>query len=239
MQKLTLPEGVTEIGSLYSSQGVFGDCYGLQQINLPSTLRIIGAHTFENCWNLPSVSIPSGVTDIGDYAFSGNYWLEKADLRGVSVIEGSAFASCSRLKEVQLGDGLKTLGTGAFSNCVQLKRLYLPDRITKIEEMPHSYGSTTLVARKGTTTASRLRAYSISFVEPLMLQMPTDIERIESEAFCGSTAEAVVIPEGCVSIDARAFADMPSLHYVVLPESVTEIAEDAFEGSPVMCFVQE
>ena len=330
LQKLILPEGVTEIGSLYSSQGTFEDCYGLQQIHLPSTLQTIGAHTFENCWNLASISIPSGVTNIGDYAFSGcsklqrfemksgsavlceyafdncvdltkvdlggiskiepyafnmcsaltsitlpagvkevgqyafyrcnklqsieipegsaklcnsafsgNYWLEKADLRGVSVIEGTAFYSCSRLKEVQLGEGLKTLGSGAFTNCVQLKRLYLPDDITKIEGMPHSYGSTTLVARKGTTTASKLRAYSISFVEPVVLQLPADIKQIDAEAFCGSAAEAVVIPEGCFSIGARAFADMPSLHYVVVPESVTKIAEDAFEGSPVMCFDQE
>ncbi len=52
---------------------------------------------------------------------------------------------------------------------------------------------------------------------------------IEEEAFAGAAFEAVIIPEGCTSIDSRAFADCPNLVYVRIPASVTSVAEDASE----------
>ena len=66
-----------------------------------------------------------------------------------------------------------------------------------------------------------------------VLELPTGLKAIEEEAFAGITARTVVIPEGCTSIGSRAFADCGSLKYVVIPDSVTGIEGDAFEGSKV------
>ena len=52
---------------------------------------------------------------------------------------------------------------------------------------------------------------------------------IEAEAFSGIAAEAVIIPEGCLTIGSKAFADCPNLKYAQIPAN-TSYAEDAFDG---------
>ena len=64
------------------------------------------------------------------------------------------------------------------------------------------------------------------------MKLPAMLKRIESEAFMNLAFEAVIIPDGCVEIGSKAFADSPNLIYVWIPESVTSIAEDAFEECP-------
>ena len=60
--------------------------------------------------------------------------------------------------------------------------------------------------------------------------LPEETKRIEAQAFMGSAADLIVIPDGCESIASRAFADCKKLTRVEIPESVTAIADDAFDG---------
>jgi len=59
----------------------------------------------------------------------------------------------------------------------------------------------------------------------------TPLKEIAEEAFVGSMAEIVVVPEGVQRIGSRAFADCPNLYKVILSDSDVEIADDAFEDS--------
>ncbi len=68
------------------------------------------------------------------------------------------------------------------------------------------------------------------------LQLPGALSEIEEEAFAGITAEALVIPDGAVSIGRRAFADNSVLKQVVLPASLTTISNDAF-GDAAMTII--
>lgn len=69
-----------------------------------------------------------------------------------------------------------------------------------------------------------------SFASDDMLELPTNLTFIEDQAFMSSSAVNVVIPNGCISIGAAAFADCTELQYIVIPESVKSIADDAFSG---------
>ena len=68
------------------------------------------------------------------------------------------------------------------------------------------------------------------------LILPALIQSIEEEAFAGTAAEIVILPEGCASIGARAFADSAALTSVYMPDSVTDIADNAFTGSDGVAF---
>jgi len=67
--------------------------------------------------------------------------------------------------------------------------------------------------------------------DPAQLILPSDLVRIEEEAFAGSQVVSVVCPVGLLSIGSRAFAGCETLRLIVIPGSVTEIAGDAFEGA--------
>ena len=64
------------------------------------------------------------------------------------------------------------------------------------------------------------------------LVLPQGTTDIEASAFEGICAEVVVVPESCSHIGERAFADCPSLKYIVLaPGSEAEIDPGALAGS--------
>ncbi len=65
----------------------------------------------------------------------------------------------------------------------------------------------------------------------LTLTLPGGLIRIESEAFRGSPAEIVIIPEGCTEIGDLAFADMPNLKEIRIPSSVSVIGTKVFGES--------
>ncbi len=62
------------------------------------------------------------------------------------------------------------------------------------------------------------------------LKLPAFLKEIGEEAFAGCSEESVIVPDGCETIGARAFADSVSLRTITIPASVTSIAADAFDG---------
>lgn len=78
--------------------------------------------------------------------------------------------------------------------------------------------------------SGRMAKFTVTVTEAVTLYLPASLAAVPDEAFVGAAAGEVVIPEGCASIGSRAFADCTNLYAAVIPASVTEIAEDAFEG---------
>ena len=94
-------------------------------------------------------------------------------------------------------------------------------------------GSATITA----TASSGISAEcSVSVRAVQELNLPAFLQSIEEEAFAGTAAETVILPEGCTSIGARAFADSAALTFVYMPDSVTDIADNAFAGSDNVTF---
>lgn len=66
---------------------------------------------------------------------------------------------------------------------------------------------------------------------PCDVVMPTDLTEIRQEAFQAAGLQGVDLTgSGITTIGARAFADNGELVVVIIPDSVTQIAEDAFDG---------
>lgn len=93
-------------------------------------------------------------------------------------------------------------------------RLLAPGTATITAALPGS------VTRKQTITVANENRYVL----------PAGLVRLEDEAFYACPASIVVLPGGCQSIGARAFADCPRLRRIEIPSSVSSIAEDALDG---------
>ncbi len=71
------------------------------------------------------------------------------------------------------------------------------------------------------------------------LTLPSKLQVIDVEAFCGDTSlEKVIVPVGTTEIRSRAFANS-SLTQITLPDTLTSIADDAFAGCGQFTFVAE
>jgi len=86
--------------------------------------------------------------------------------------------------------------------------------------------ATITVTALGGQTASQ----TITIEDLSVFTLPAALKVISDEAFAGSTANVIVIPEGCTTIGSRAFAGCTDLLEITIPASVTEIAADAFSG---------
>ena len=67
--------------------------------------------------------------------------------------------------------------------------------------------------------------------EESVFLLPEALQFIEDEAFEGTAASKIILPEQLQAIGQRAFADNPMLTEVIIPDSVRSIASDAFVGS--------
>lgn len=89
-------------------------------------------------------------------------------------------------------------------------------------------GTATITAT--TFDGSKTAKFNVTVVKATTLRIPAGTKRIEDEAFESVAAATVIIPDGCESIGARAFAGSKNLVRAEIQASVTEIADDAFEG---------
>ena len=84
--------------------------YGINQVDIPPTVKKIRLDAFALCSQLLDIKIPEGVSNI---------------------LSGS-FIGCSYLTNVQLPSTIDTIGVSVFERCSRLENLYIPASATQI-----------------------------------------------------------------------------------------------------------
>ncbi|MCR5512174.1 MAG: leucine-rich repeat domain-containing protein [Prevotella sp.] len=146
----TISNSVTEIGT-----SIFQNCTSLTSIDIPNSVTIIGSTAFGNCTSLTFVTIPNSVTSIYSGAFSGCTSLTSVTIpNSVTHIERGAFdalisitflnevvssqlftdrqISKKNLKEIILGEGVKTVGEKAFYGWENVEKVEFASTVTSI-----------------------------------------------------------------------------------------------------------
>ncbi|MBR6825365.1 MAG: leucine-rich repeat domain-containing protein, partial [Oscillospiraceae bacterium] len=129
--KLSIPEGVTHIGSY-----AFDGCEDITAVDVPSTLCSVDIGGFRGCLGLTSISFPEGFTALGDDAFSGCFDLQEVYLPAtLKTIGARAFYCCSQLRSCAIAEGVTSLGEEAFYCCSSLTEMIFPNgELTAIAE---------------------------------------------------------------------------------------------------------
>ena len=131
---------------------------------------------------------------------------------GITHVGGCAFMNSPNLVSVQLPEGLQRIGSNAFSNCVSLKSILVPSSVTRFGSNPFDYGTVVFCYADSTAkTWAESRGLKVFTLDENVLTLPADTRTIESEAFAGLGGSLIV----------------------EIPDSVTSIAADAFDGSDV------
>lgn len=231
--RAVIPEGVTRIG-----EAAFKDCIGLQWVRIPSTVTEIGSSAFKECTALTTFTLPNSLTRIDRQAFTHCNSLASVVIPGqVQEIGEQAFYCCESLTTVVIHPGVTKIGEEAFARCTSLVSVVIPDTVTEIAG--RAFCGCTKLAQV-TIPASVERIGPLAFKNCNIIQLDHPCLRIENGLalssgaveYCAAQLSKAVIPQGVTKIGARAFYRCETLVEVDIPDTVTEIADCAFNYCP-------
>ena len=203
IRRIILPEGVVRIG-----MAAF-PFMGLEEINIPSTVREIGSTAFGyDRWLNCELVIPEGVEEIRYQTFNECNRLTIAPRLPKSLIKiGEHAFSMTRFDNLAFPDGLEEIGQGAFQDC-GLSSVHLPNTCSAIGDM----------------------AFQLS-KNIKEIVMPADLECIPFGLFsmCDGL-ETLTIHENCRRIEEAAFMLCSNLRKVSFNQKLETIGYDAFYG---------
>ena len=179
-----------------------------------------------------SYTVPKGVTWIDGSAFAYNHHLVSISLPDeVTSLGASAFYDCTNLEEVNLSSNLKTLAGYLFWNCKHLKSVIIPKGVTYlgINLFNGCTSLTSVTMPESVTTVDTSIFENCTSLKSVKLS--PNLDRINHKMFlnCSSLAD-IQIPKSVISVWSNAFEGCKALKTLDLPESVTRLGDFVFSG---------
>ncbi|MDE6792283.1 MAG: leucine-rich repeat domain-containing protein, partial [Muribaculaceae bacterium] len=228
-----LKEGMTEIPD-YKNIGLT-PYEG--EIELPSTLKHIGAYAFYDNKEVYSIIMPEGLESIGEFAFAG----------------------CELLENQILPSTLKEIGNGAFAYCTSLTEISLPEGLTKLgdfnperdpikgDNIQEGYLREYRGVFQGCSALEKaILVADIDYLGDYMFDQcrklnkvyfPLELKSIGKNTFSGChDLEEITFPITLESIGEYAFAspgDGGGITSVNIPDNVKSIGRCAFKEQPI------
>ena len=242
LTSVNIPDGVTKIGAC-----AFNGCTSLCEIHVPESVEEIGLYAFGGCDNISvhyagmkqkwsklypasalSVNCENGYAEPENNAGKAVY----ADGRivpiphGTEIIPAGAYKN-TKLKEIVLPEGVKSIGYGAFYECAELVRVVLPEGLETIGEMAF-FSCTALEIVNLPESVRAINNSAFCCTALTKISIPKNVERIGKNAFCAcKELSEVTISHGVMEIEDKAFSDT-AITKISIPESVKRIGTYAF-----------
>lgn len=205
IESFVAPEGMTSI-----TANSFENAKALKTVTLHNGITSIGMHAF--CGTaIKQITIPASVTEISVSPFLGGPAeigaFENCTELETVVFEGSMttdmggymFSGCTKLKNVTLPSGMKTITQGMFNGCTSLETIAIPSTVTKIEQKAFlDSGLTQITLPEGLTTIENSAFENTKLVE---IEIPSTVTTLGGGASSG----------GAIPILPRAALVLPGL----------------------------
>lgn len=193
----------------YLPYGLFGKCTGLEIINFPASLQVIGDMAFHSCSALKEVKLSSSdLQSIGENAFYGCSALENVEFpTTLQSIGEQAFSGCEVLDNVVIPEGLKKICQNAFWGADGLKNVTYNAILCEVEgrgnDSPFGGKIENLtIGDKVTYIPKSLFNSRGNFSE---LVIPNSVEEIQYSAFYNCGITSLTIGENVKKIGRNAF----------------------------------
>lgn len=113
----------------------------IQQIHLPTSLKVISKNAFRDARQLKTISIPDSVTNIGMCAFYDCQLLDSVHLgSGITELNDSTFGQCKSLQSINIPRSITSIWTHCFSGCV-LRDLFIPNTVVNFPNNTLNFSS--------------------------------------------------------------------------------------------------
>lgn len=210
LKKIVIPDSVTELGS-----AAFRGCWSATEIVIGTGIKMLPQYTFQSCGSLTEVIIPRHISNLGSYAFSGCVALEFVFIpKEVVSIGTSTFNESPKLAIVAEAASRPNHWTWQIDQSTQNNHKRWNEANANVVWDAKEYGKTEdglyWAVKNSTPDAATIVKYS-------------------------GAATEVVIPESIngiavTSIEWKAFINRDDITSVTIPDSVTQISFDPFDG---------
>lgn len=222
LTSVEIPNSVISIGI-----AAFHTCSGLASITIPDSVNNIEGSAFYKCTGLNSITIPNSVTSIGGSAFYGCTGLTYVTIgNSVTSIGDYTFSGCTRLTSVTIGNNVRSIGDYAFHNCSGLTSVTIPNNVTSIgnNAFKNCSNITSVVWNAKNCTGWNFGSQVESFT------FGNEVEVIPSSICQGmTTLTTISIPNSVTSIGDEAFNGCSGLTSLTLNSNA--IASKAYSSS--------
>lgn len=174
---------------------VFSGLENTKTINIPDSVKVIGAEAFAWSNNLQTINIPTSVTTIDAAAFAGNNKLQSITIPdSVTELGAGAFILCENLTNVTLPNTISSIPYGTFAGCVSLKKINIPSSVKAIEDEAFSMTGFTEFTVPDTITS--IGAGAFSDCENLVkVTIPKTVTKIGDDIFEGGSEDVTIYGE--------------------------------------------
>lgn len=227
--------GSISIGTGVSSLGknAFSGCTNLTEVNIPTdgALKTVAENVFTNMANLQTVSftgVGGTLTSIANNAFKGTGITEIEIPEGVTSIGKYAFQNCASLTKISLPASLTSIGENAIDGCAKLSSI---DVAADNENFSFNDGAFYVETRVDETKVEVTLAMVLPSRPQGPFVVPERVTSIAGYAFADTSVSEVRFMNADTKLENYAFANAAKLEKVTLPANLTEISEGAFMNS--------
>ncbi|MBO7134198.1 MAG: leucine-rich repeat protein [Bacteroidales bacterium] len=206
------------------------DIESLKVINICENVTSIPRYAFYNCRGLSEITIPNSVTEIGYNAFEGCTGLTSVTIpNSVTSIGSSAFAGCCRLTSFKIPNSVTSININVFYKCTGLKSVTIPNSVTEICQGAFQGCGVTSINIPNSVTSIGKYAFK-------------DCTNLTSVYYTGSIAQWCSVQndggDGAPLVYAHnLYIDDNLVTNLVIPETITEIKNYAFDGATCLTSV--
>ncbi len=251
IKTVILPNTITEIGL-----GAFKNCKDLTSVDLGGSVKSIKTGAFNLCTSLKSVNNCNSVENIESDAFYKTPWIDnqpdgvvyigKALYRyngsmpsntsitikdGTTQICENAFTDYSKLVAVKIPNTVTRIERHAFYKCINLASISIPQSVESVGA--EAFGNTMWLNSQPTGTVyinNSLYTYNGEMHAGTSVNIKNGTKAISAKAFEGQTnMTSVTIPNSVTEIGQEAFAES-GITSIILPNSITQIDDLVFFG---------
>ncbi len=162
----------------------------------------------------------------------GNAWIKLDKNKTINPnIKSFEYAERKDITEVNIPNGVTTIGERAFAKCTNLKKLIIPDSVTTIgasafsecENLEEVVLSKNLKKLNYRTFADCKRLKKII--------IPDGIEELDWAVFSGcENLEEIVLPNSIKALNKQLFLNCKKLKDIILPQSLESLPNECFKG---------